>query len=65
MMKIFKKTVKTGKNLQKKKLPYAIKIWQKFLCHWMQLDTLKPHSITVSGGLELYKLLLWWLRLPS
>ncbi len=39
LAKRFKKTVKTVKKLAEK-LPYAIKIWQKFLCHWMQPDTL-------------------------
>ncbi len=39
MAKRFKKTGKKGKKLAEK-LSYAVKIWQKFLCHWMQPGTL-------------------------
>jgi hypothetical protein len=39
MGRIFKKTVKTVKK-QQKKTAFRVKIWQKFLCHWMQPSTL-------------------------
>jgi hypothetical protein len=39
LAKRFKKTVTTVKKLAEK-LSYAVKIWQKFLCHWMQPGTL-------------------------
>jgi hypothetical protein len=62
MAKRFKKTVKTVKT-QQKKLPSAVKSGKIAL----SLDAtwhLKPYSITVSAIWN-YKLLLWWLRLPS
>jgi hypothetical protein len=63
MAKRFKKTVKTVKT-QQKKLPSAVKIWQNCFVTLDATWHLKPYSITVSA-IWSYKLLLWWLRLPS